>query len=142
MVSIRYFNETSHQLERFAAEHCQARRARRNATLLRSERTLRALGPFGLMEGGGGWGCACRCWTASASLRRCYKFRPDTTTKLPPLPGSTIDWAHEGAMVQINHLLSATGDARNATLAEMSARKLSPPIYEAAVEFLLACETE
>jgi len=53
------------------------------------------------------------------------------------------DWAHEGAMVQINHLLSATGDARNAILvAEMSARKLSPPIYEAAVEFLLACETE
>ena len=85
---------------------------------------------------------ASRCWTASASLRRCYKFRPDTTTKLPPLPGSTIDWAHEGAMVQINHLLSATGHARNATLAEMSARKLSPPIYEAAVEFLLACETE
>lgn len=39
------------------------------------------------------------------------------------------DWAHEGAMVQINHLLSATGDARNATLvSEMSARKLSPPI--------------
>ena len=53
------------------------------------------------------------------------------------------DWAHEGAMVQINHLLSATGDARNAILvAEMSARKLSPPIYEAPVEFLLACETE
>ena len=40
------------------------------------------------------------------------------------------DWAHEGGMVQVNHLLSATGDARNVTLvAEMSARrKLSPPI--------------
>ena len=39
------------------------------------------------------------------------------------------DWAHEGAMAQINHLLSTTGDARNAILvSEMSARKLSPPI--------------
>jgi hypothetical protein len=36
-------------------------------------------------------------------------------------------WANEGAMVQINHLLGVTGDARNATLvAEMSARTLSP----------------
>ena len=40
------------------------------------------------------------------------------------------DWAHEGAMVQINHLLSATGDARNATLvSEMSARKLLSSSY-------------